>query len=547
VATETAVLAGAPATGQVESKGLKKNAIGYVSNVVIGVASTAPAYSIAATLGFIVADPGIATHAPAVLLAAFVPMLFLSLGYRFLNKADPDAGTTFAWTTRAFGPGTGWVNGWAIFLADVLVMASLGYVAAIYTFKLFEWEWAETHKIAGLVGCVLWIWLMTWICHRGIELSARIQQIMLSFEVAMLVIFSVVALAGSYGSNPPAGSIHPRLSWFNPFAISFHDLIVAMLLGIFIYWGWDSGVSVNEESEDSNDGPGRAAVVSTVLLVAIYMLVSAGAQSYRGTGFIANEENAGDILNALGHGVLGSVGVRFLIVAVLTSAAASTQTTILPTARTTLSMAKWGAIPSLFGTVHKRFLTPTASTWGFGIISVVVAVPLILISETVLELAVVALGIPVCIYYGTTGFACAWYYRREVTDSVRKFLLVGVAPLLAGLMFYGIGGYAIYFYGKAANSEGKIYLGLTLPIWFGLVGMIVGVALMIVSRFYFRPFFARKTETAPEGLLDMPVERAPVHLMGSEHVTHGSHLLVPEATEEMPPPPPPEPPSAPPG
>ena len=187
-----------------------------------------------------------------------------------------------------------------------------------------------------------------------------------------------------------------------------------MLLGIFIYWGWDSGVSVNEESEDSNEGPGRAAVVSTVLLVAIYLLVSTGAQAYHGTGFIANEENASDVLNALGKGVLGSVGVKFLIVAVLTSAAASTQTTILPTARTTLSMAHWGAIPSVIGKIHPRFLTPTVSTWGFGLISIAVAVPLILISETVLELAVVALGIPVCLYYGSTGFACAWYYRREI-------------------------------------------------------------------------------------------------------------------------------------
>src|SRR6476660_1037837 len=187
-------VAGAPATGRVESKGLKSNAIGYISNVVISTASVAPAYSRAATLGFIVADPGVATHAPAVLLASFVPMLLVSLAYRYLNRADPDAGTTFAWTTRAFGPGVGWVNGWAIFLADVLVMASLGYVAAIYTFKLFDWHWAESHAGAGLVGCVLWILLMTWICHRGIELSARMQQILLSFEVVMLMIFAITAI-----------------------------------------------------------------------------------------------------------------------------------------------------------------------------------------------------------------------------------------------------------------------------------------------------------------------------------------------------------------
>ena len=233
--------------------------------------------------------------------------------------------------------------------------------------------------------------------------------------------------------------------------------------------------------------------------------------------------------------MLGTVGVRFLIIAVLTSAAASTQTTILPTARTTLSMAKWGAIPGAIGKVHPRFLTPTVSTWGFGILSVATAVPLILISETVLELSVVALGIPVCFYYGSTGFASAWYYRNEVFDSARKFIFVGLLPLLGGLIMFGIGIKAITYYGHKVNSEGKIYLGLTLPLWFGGVGMIVGLVLAVVSRPFFRPFFSRKLETAPPGLLDAVVERAPTHLMGSEHVTHGDHLLIPEADGGSPP------------
>jgi amino acid transporter len=495
---------------EVVDKGLKKNAIGFLSNVVIGVASTAPAYSLAATLGFIVADTGVTTHAPAVLLASFVPMLLVALGYRFLNRADPDAGTTFAWTTRAFGPGMGWLNGWAIFLADVLVMASLADIAATYTFKLFEWNWAETHKGAVLVGAVLWILLMTWICHRGIELSARIQKLLLSFEVVMLVLFAAIALIKVY-TGSPAHSIEPQASWFNPFDLKFHDLVIAMLLGIFIYWGWDSGVSVNEESEDPAEGPGRSAVVSTLLLLAIYLFVSAGAQSFHGTAFLGNEENSSDVLNALGKGVLGSVGVKFLIIAVLTSASASTQTTILPTARTILSMAYWKAIPAAFGKVHPRFLTPTVSTWSFGLISIAVAVPLILISATVLELAVVALGIPVCFYYGTTGFACAWYYRHELFKSARNFLLVGLGPVIGGLMFYGVGIYSITYYAHAANAEGKEYLGLTLPIWFGGVGMIFGLLLMLLARPRFREFFSRKTETAPAGSLEQPVEHAPAH------------------------------------
>ena len=234
----------------VGDKGLKSGALGYLSNVVIGVASTAPAYSLAATLGFIVAVKGVGMHAPGVLIVAFVPMLFVALGYRYLNKADPDCGTTFAWTTRAFGPYLGWINGWAIFVADVIVMASLSVIAAQYTYLLFDWNHGASSATWVIVGAVVWIALMTWICYRGIELSARTQQFLLAAELVILFVFAVVALAKAYSGTVP-GSLHVSLSWFNPFAISFSALADGVLLGIFIYWGWDSGVAVNEESESS--------------------------------------------------------------------------------------------------------------------------------------------------------------------------------------------------------------------------------------------------------------------------------------------------------
>ena len=116
MATVSAAAPGTPEQQGVMDKGLKKNAIGYLSNIVIGVASTAPAYSLAATLGFVVAVKGVGVHAPAVLLVSFVPMLLIAAAYKYLNRADPDAGTTFAWITRAMGPTQGWMNGWAIFL-----------------------------------------------------------------------------------------------------------------------------------------------------------------------------------------------------------------------------------------------------------------------------------------------------------------------------------------------------------------------------------------------------------------------------------------------
>src|SRR5262250_3558275 len=145
-------------------KGLKAGALGLVSTTIIATASVAPAYSIAATLVFVVGFVGV--QSPAIAVLAFVPMLLTSIGYSELNKADPDCGTTFTWATRAFGPKTGWAGGWAIVAADVLVMASLAQVASQYVFFEFNTKSIRGNPTSSwvLLGGIIWSILMTIIC-----------------------------------------------------------------------------------------------------------------------------------------------------------------------------------------------------------------------------------------------------------------------------------------------------------------------------------------------------------------------------------------------
>ncbi|MDO8185769.1 APC family permease [Conexibacter sp. JD483] len=482
---------------------LKQNALGYLSNLVIGVASTAPAYSLAATLGFVVAVAGVGVHAPAVLLVSFVPILFVAAAYRYLNKADPDAGTSFSWVTRAMGPHLGWLNGWAIFVADVIVMATLAQIAGRYTFLLVGWHSAADSNGAQIAAAVVWIALMTWICWRGIELSARIQTALLSAEIAILAAFSAVALTKVY-LNHPAGSLTPQLDWFNPFALGWGALVDGILLGVFIYWGWDSGVAVNEESEDKAEGPGRAAVVSTLLLLAIYLVVSAAAQAYSGTATLTN--NPDDVLSVLGTQVFGSPWDKLLIVAVLTSASASTQTTILPTARTMLSMARQRAIPTRFAHIHPQHQTPDTATLFMGGLSIVWTVGVMALNpaQSVLGDSITALGFAICFYYGFTGIACAIYFRHELRRSVRNLVLVGIVPLLGGLMLFGIFVKALTYYSKAGANYAPPILGIQVPIVIGIGSLLLGVVAMLLATAPYRAFFRRKPEVAPPGFLDVP-------------------------------------------
>jgi amino acid transporter len=492
---------------QVE-KGLKTGALGLVSATVMGVASTAPAYSLAATLGFIVAVVGLGS--PIVAVIAFVPIFLTSIGYSELNKADPDCGTTFTWAARAFGPKTGWAGGWAIVAADVLVMASLAQVAGQYLFLLFGAKGIGSNPTSGwvlLVG-LAWIASMTYICYRGIEVSAMFQRVLLGVELIMLLVFSVTALVRVGTGNHPAGSITPAWSWFNPLQGGFTGFVTGIVLMLFIYWGWDTAVAINEETKDPAKTPGRAAILSTIILLVTYVIVILSAQSFAGVGTtgigLGNADNTGDVISVLGGAVFGGSGfgvflTRLLVLMVLTSAAASTQTTILPTARTTLSMATYKALPRSFSKMHPRYLTPTVSTIVMGVVSALLYLAFNYISQGfVIADAVTAIGLYIAFYYGLTGFACAWYYRKSLRSSQRNLWMQGILPVLGGLIMYAAGGWSIWADWDVASANS--YTSWLMPFWphwyiggafliafiSGLVGLLAGIWIRFAMPAYFR-------------------------------------------------------------
>jgi amino acid transporter len=443
---------------------------------------------------------GIGLQSPAILLISFVPMLFIAAAYRYMNRADPDCGTTFTWVTRAMGPQLGWIAGWAIIVADVIVMANLAQIAGSYTFLLFDWTSAAASVAAVTAAGVLWIVIMTAICYIGIELSARTQMILLSAEVITLAAFAVVALVRVASGDAGPHAVDPSFSWINPFDISsFSALSGGVLLGTFIYWGWDSGVAVNEESRDASEGPGRAAVLSTVLLLLIYLIVGIAAQAYDGTGSLVAHKD--DVLSFLGGKVFGSPLDKILIIAVLTSAAASTQTTILPTARTSLSMARNRALPAVFGKVHERFLTPSVSTLVMGALSILWYVVIVNVSTDVLADSITALGFMIAFYYGITGFACAIYYRRHLFKSAKNFLMIGLVPVLGGLMLFGVFIKGLIDYSDPAKTSTAGVAGIGAPVVIGVGGLLVGVVLMFIAWARYRDFFRRRPEVVDPEVL----------------------------------------------
>ncbi|WP_411091802.1 APC family permease [Streptomyces sp. 049-1] len=482
--------------------GLKADAIGFVEALVIGLNATSPAYSLAAVIGPVVALVGI--YAPGVMFASFVPMLLIASAFYYLNKVDQDCGTTFSWVTRAMGPWFGWLGGWAIAMTGVLVVGSLADVAVTFGLLTVGLDsWAE-NEVVRQVLTVLLILVMTGVCVIGTELSARVQNVLILAQVACLLAFAVVALYRVYAGTGTLDSVKPAADWMNPFGSGGASLTAALLLGVFIYWGWESAVNLTEEIRDSASAPGRAAVWSTIVLLVTYVAVGFAVVAYAGPLFLSENAGEEEFIFALLAGEAMGGWDWVVLLAVSTSALASTQTTIIPASRTALSMARRRALPARFGRIHPRYRTPDVSTWWVAGIAIVWYLVVRQISENALFDSLTALSLLIAFYYALTGIACAVYYRRRLTESLRNLLLIGLGPLVgAGLLIWLLVESVIDMADPANSYSGVSWLGLGPPLVIGIGITLVGVVVMVVWRFVSPAFWSERPGVAgPEPVTD---------------------------------------------
>ncbi|MEI8407455.1 MULTISPECIES: APC family permease [unclassified Kribbella] len=398
-------------------RSLRRDALGVGSSTAIGIASTAPAYSLAVSVGLLAAYTGAA--APLVLAASAIPVILVALCFRELNRAEPDCGTTFPWTEKAFGLGTGRMVGWTTVMACVLVMSNLAQVAAVYTYLLLGLDSAADSGLAQAGLGTVFILVMALLAYRGIRIAATTQFVLLTVEVVALLWFAINAFREAGSVKLDSGATGEG-AW-----------AAGVLVAVFLYWGWDSSFSVNEETRNPRRTPAIAALIANGVLVLLYVVVAWAAVAYAGVDPLADIADD-DFFAVLSNDLLGTAGGKFLVGAVLVSALASTQTTILPTARTMLSMARRDAFPGRFARISARYQTPTVSTWVFAGVSVLVYVVLVLTSDAVLADSVAAVSVLVSLYYLATAAAVPFYFRGAVRERLVQRLVV---PLLASVSF----------------------------------------------------------------------------------------------------------------
>lgn len=478
-------------------KGLGTGQIGLISAAVIGISCIAPAYTLSGALGPTASEVG--NHLPAVLLSGFVPMLLVAVGYRELNASMPDSGTAFTWATRAFGPLVGWLGGWGLLAATILVLSNLAGIAVDFFYLLIS-QIVHKPEIADLaknvpinvLTCLVFIVIAAMISYRGLDTTKSVQYVLVGFQIVVLLIFSGMALWKA--NNGQAFDATPfSWEWLNPFGVeSFSAFSAGIALSVFIYWGWDVVLTMSEETEGASHTPGKAATLTIFVIVGLYQIIGISLVRFSGTGSgeygLGNEAIQENIFANLAGPIMGPLAI-LMSIAVLGSSAASLQSTFISPARTMLAMGYYGALPKKFASISPKFQSPGFAT----IVSAVVAfgfyAVMRVVSEAVLWDTITALGMMVCFYYGVTAFACVWYFRKEWFSNWKSVFSKLLFPLVGGILLI------IFFLQTSIDAmdpdygSGSSFFGVGLVFVIGVVILLAGMVTMGLTWWRSPDFF----------------------------------------------------------
>ena len=484
------------------SKGLAAGKIGTISGAILGISSVAPGYTLTASIGLIVAAVGL--KMPAILIAGFIPMFLTAYAYRELNSVAPDCGASFTWSTKAFGPYVGWMCGWGMVMATIIVLSNLAAIAVEF-FYLFIGRVTHNPSITELahntainiVTTLVFLAIATAVASRGITTSERVQYVLVGFQMVVLLAFAIMAFVHVGRGDAPAGLTFD-LDWFNPVTgLTFGAFAVGLTGSIFAFWGWDTCLTLGEESKDPTKVPGRAGLLCVLSILATYLLIAVAVMMFAGVGDaglgLGNPDNEDNVFAALADPVMGSWAGPLLFLAILASSVASLQTTFLPAARAMLAMGAYKAFPPRFAEVSPRFLVPVFSTVAAGVVTGAFYTIVSLLSESALLDTIAALGIMICWYYGITAFACVWYFRDELFANAHNVVFKLTFPLVGGLILAWVFVMSIKESTNPENGSGAAIGGIGLVFFMGFGILVLGAVLMLIWRGRSPEFFRGET------------------------------------------------------
>lgn len=395
---------------------------------VLASSSMAPAYSLAAVMGLVVASADLG--APLALVVSTIPIAFIAAGFMRLATSMPSAGAAYSWTRIAMGNRLGWFTAMLVIIAYYFGTIATAFPAGIYSVSFLLPRFAGQPLAIALSGCI-WIAVSIFFLYIGARPTARLSAVFLTFEVLALALIAALALAHPFAGTPPP---HPAPLGLTVGASGLGGLVVGAVLSIWITAGWEISTYSSEESAQGKSAPGAGALIGLLGTASIVFVCMV---AFMRVGTVDGFKDHTDDALAYVAGQLGGGWIAALMTAtVLVSSAASLWTTMLTLSRGMFAMARDGVLPRWLGFVHPRYGSPAAAVLAAGVpvIALMIFAGVESTAQKTLETVVSGSSIFLGATFVLTGISCALLHLRAKADQPRHPLSGIVLPLLGAIV-----------------------------------------------------------------------------------------------------------------
>ncbi len=448
------------------AKGLAQDALGTFESAVMGIAGTAPAFSVAVTTAAIVASVGVLSVG-SIFYCGLI-MFGIMLAFIHLSKITPHAGASYAWVGHVFGKTWGFFAGWGLLVASIFFMVSATIPAATSTLVILAPGRVEdTHWVTGTAA--MWLTLVTIVVTKGIKHASYAQVILTGIET-FVVLALIVGAFLQYGGHPAHA---PSIVWFSPFSFTPQLFATGALTAIFFYWGWDVTMNLSEETKSGEKAELHPAsqgafwaMVNLILFFVIMMIVVL---------IVLSDKEIADantnVLYAIANKLFPKPWNYLAVLSTILSTVGTIETQILQFSRSMFAMARDNMLHHRYAVIHPEWKTPWLATvviWFLGVFLLFSSsyMPSV---EAILNSSILAIGFQICFYMSLAGFACAWHYRDKLKAGLSSAFSYVLWPLLAAIFMVFIALYSIPTFDLVTNVM-------------GIGGLLVGFAPLLLGH-----------------------------------------------------------------
>ena len=417
---------------------------------------SAIAISVGGMLSGIFVLPGVAfgITGPSVSLAFLVAGICIIpavLSKAELATAMPKSGGTYVYIDRAFGPLFGVVSGIGLWLSLLLKSAFSLVGLSAYLYVLVELDSLYT-TIVAIVSLLLVLVLNLF----GVKKVGNAQLAIVGISVTSLVVLIAV------GFN--SVSVVPPTEFLSEGTLGFFGGVAFLYIS---YAGVTKIAAIAGEISQPEKNLPRTMIISLLLIMAVYVCVSMVLVRFVDGAALSTDIRpiytaAAQIGGPIAGYIAGVVGVMTLL--------SMANSGLLASSRFPFAMARDGALPKVFTSISKQYLTPV-----FSIIVTAIAIALAIIFLDVVKIAKLASAFKVLMFVSVNLAVIvfretnAQWYRPKYKSPLYPFVQIfgilsglfllaflGLQALLSVLAVFVIGFLVFLAYGRKTNRSGLL-------------------------------------------------------------------------------------------